>query len=165
MAHLEEKSKSLLSQTDPDDQNALIDKSQRFDSLDQVKIWAYGVGHFINDLVAACWFNFLFYYLKRVVETPASNAALLAGQICDGIATPIVGYISDKYQTRWGILIINPQGKELLGIFSDQSWWQHATSPFIRDFNHLKTEEQSMLTTRYFQVCSMSDGQHCKSVT
>jgi Na+/melibiose symporter-like transporter len=56
----------------------------------------------MNDLAGACWFNYLFYYLKRVVETPASNAALLAGQICDGIATPLVGYFSDKYDTRWG---------------------------------------------------------------
>ncbi len=92
----------MLSQDDMETKRALLEKSQRFDSLDSIMIWAYGVGHFINDLVAACWFNFLFYYLKRVVETPASNAALLSGQLCDGIATPIVGYISDKYNTRWG---------------------------------------------------------------
>jgi Na+/melibiose symporter-like transporter len=40
--------------------------------------------------------------LKRIVNTQAATAALLAGQICDGIATPIVGYISDRYNTRWG---------------------------------------------------------------
>ena len=62
----------------------------------------YGVGHFINDLVAACWFNYLFFFLKRVVKTPAASAALLSGQICDGIATPVVGYLSDKFKTRLG---------------------------------------------------------------
>lgn len=62
----------------------------------------YGVGHFINDLVAACWFNYLFFFLKRVVQTPAAAYAILGGQLADGIATPIVGYLSDKYSTRFG---------------------------------------------------------------
>lgn len=62
----------------------------------------YGVGHFINDLVAACWFNYLFFFLKRVVQTPAATYAILGGQLADGLATPIVGYLSDKYSTRFG---------------------------------------------------------------
>lgn len=78
-------------------------KDNRFDGLDNMKILGYGVGHFINDLVAACWFNFLFFYLKRIVQTPAAASALLAGQIADGVATPIVGYLSDRYKTRYGI--------------------------------------------------------------
>ncbi len=65
-------------------------------------IWGYGVGHFINDLVAACWFNYLFFYLQRIVKTDAASAAMLAGQIADGVATPVVGYFSDKFTTRWG---------------------------------------------------------------
>ena len=60
------------------------------------------MGHFINDLVAACWFNYLFYFLKKVVNTPAAASALLAGQICDGIATPIVGVLSDRFNTSIG---------------------------------------------------------------
>lgn len=78
------------------------DKENRFDGLDNMKILGYGVGHFINDLVAACWFNFLFFYLKRIVQTQAAASALLAGQIADGIATPIVGYLSDRYKTKFG---------------------------------------------------------------
>ncbi len=74
----------------------------RYDGLEKQHIWAYGVGHFINDLVAACWFNYLFFYLKKVVVTDAAASALLAGQICDGIATPIVGLLSDKTNTRIG---------------------------------------------------------------
>ena len=27
---------------------------------------------------------------------------MLAGQLADGIATPTVGYLSDKFTTRWG---------------------------------------------------------------
>jgi Na+/melibiose symporter-like transporter len=76
--------------------------TSRFDGLTKLNVWAYGVGHFINDLVAACWFNYLFFFLKRVVITPAASAAMLSGQICDGIATPIVGMLSDKFNTPIG---------------------------------------------------------------
>jgi len=40
--------------------------------------------------------------LKRVVKTPAAPSALLAGQIADGIATPLVGYFSDRTKTKFG---------------------------------------------------------------
>ena len=33
----------------------------------------------------------------------AAPSALLAGQIADGIATPIVGYLSDRTKTKYGI--------------------------------------------------------------
>jgi Na+/melibiose symporter-like transporter len=36
------------------------------------------------------------------VKTEAASSALLAGQICDGIATPIVGMLSDRYHTSIG---------------------------------------------------------------
>lgn len=96
--------RSIVTEESILDNETLLESQHRFDALTKIQIWAYGVGHFINDMVAACWFNFLFYYLKRIVKTEAATAALLAGQICDGLATPIVGYISDKYNTRWGKL-------------------------------------------------------------
>jgi Na+/melibiose symporter-like transporter len=52
--------------------------------------------------VAACWFNYLLYFLNKVVVTEAAPAALLSGQICDGLATPVVGMLSDKFNTRIG---------------------------------------------------------------
>ena len=95
---------SVLSQGDVNENLLDVrDKENRFDGLDQKKIFGYGVGHFINDLVAACWFNYLLFFLKHVVKTPAAPAALLAGQIADGVATPIVGYLSDRFKTKWGI--------------------------------------------------------------
>lgn len=63
------------------------------------------MGHLINDLTAACWFNFLLFFLKTVVKTSAASTALLVGQLCDGIATPFVGYLSDRNQSKFGILI------------------------------------------------------------
>jgi Na+/melibiose symporter-like transporter len=72
-----------------------------------MKIWAYGVGHFFNDLAGACWFNFLFFYLKRVVQTPAATTMFFVGQIVDGFATPTIGYFSDKFNTKYGKIYIN----------------------------------------------------------
>jgi Na+/melibiose symporter-like transporter len=74
----------------------------RLDGLDSKKFMAFGIGHLINDVTAACWFNFLFYFLKTVVRTSAASYALLVGQVCDGVFTPVVGYLSDKFVTRWG---------------------------------------------------------------
>lgn len=72
------------------------------DKLKRIHFWAYGVGHFINDLVVACWFNFLLYFLKRVAETPVASYVLLIGQVTDGLTTPLVGFFSDKCETRFG---------------------------------------------------------------
>jgi len=52
--------------------------------------------------VVACWFNFLLFFLKRVAETPSAPYVLLIGQITDGLTTPLVGFFSDKYETRFG---------------------------------------------------------------
>ena len=98
---------SLLSQEvanpSPEVQAESVDDVDlRFDGLNKTHFWAYGVGHFVNDLVAAVWFNYLFYYLKKVVVTEAASAAILAGQIVDGLATPTVGLLSDKTKTRFG---------------------------------------------------------------
>jgi len=60
------------------------------------------VGHLLNDLTAACWFNYLLFYLQTVVKTSAAPIALLSGQFFDGITTPIAGYYSDKYDTKYG---------------------------------------------------------------
>lgn len=73
-----------------------------FDGLGNQQIWAYGVGHFINDLAATCWFNYLLYFLKEIVKTPAASLAILAGQIADGLATPLVGWLSDRTKTKFG---------------------------------------------------------------
>ncbi len=42
---------------------------------------------------------------------------MLAGQICDGIATPIVGYLSDKFNSKYGKKIYLFKVKELLGMY------------------------------------------------
>ena len=67
-----------------------------FDALSPHHYYTYGLGHFMNDLGGAIYFNYLLYFLKRVVLTPSAPLAFLVGQIVDGIATPLVGYFSDR---------------------------------------------------------------------
>ena len=81
----------------------LTDQIQR-DGLSKIHFAAYAVGHFNNDLCAACWFTYVLYYVKDVVKLPdyISGFVILSGQIADGIATPIVGFLSDKTETKIG---------------------------------------------------------------
>ncbi|EGR32497.1 major facilitator superfamily protein, putative [Ichthyophthirius multifiliis] len=79
-----------------------IVKSYKYDSLKQHQIWAYATGHFFNDLCAACWFNYLILYLTQVLEFKEASYSILSGQLFDAIATPLVGYFSDKTNTFMG---------------------------------------------------------------
>ena len=74
------------------------------DGINTKELYGYSVGHFANDLCASMWFIYLSYYLLYVVglSENVSGLCLLSGQITDGITTPIVGYLSDKVQCKWG---------------------------------------------------------------
>jgi len=65
---------------------------------------SYGVGHVLNDLVASCWFSYFLVFLRTVLLFPAAEAGflLLIGQISDGLATPVVGILSDKTRSKFG---------------------------------------------------------------
>ncbi len=74
------------------------------DDLTKINIYAYGVGHVLNDITASCWFYFLLYFLTEILKISNEKAGLvmLSGQIADGIATPLVGLLSDKTETKCG---------------------------------------------------------------
>jgi len=57
-----ENSESLLSPVNRTE----LDKVQ-LDTLTKTEIIGYSLGHFQNDLCAACWFNYLLYFMKNVV--------------------------------------------------------------------------------------------------
>ncbi|XP_018902122.2 major facilitator superfamily domain-containing protein 12 isoform X2 [Bemisia tabaci] len=59
---------------------------------------AFAQGHVFNDMCAAMWFNYLLVYLTFVVEFRPSivGAAILIGQLVDGIVCPFIGFLSDK---------------------------------------------------------------------
>jgi Na+/melibiose symporter-like transporter len=65
--------------------------------LSRVTVVCYSVGHFLNDATASCWFSYLLYYLEsaQMLNGVESGIVLFSGQLCDAIATPLVGYFSD----------------------------------------------------------------------
>ena len=68
------------------------------------QIAAYSVGHFNNDLCASMWFIYLSWYISTVVgaSDTITASAMLSGQIADGVTTPLVGFFSDKCNTKIG---------------------------------------------------------------
>jgi Na+/melibiose symporter-like transporter len=76
----------------------------RGDDLKRINLFSYGIGHFQNDLAASCWFFFLSYYLTDIINIDPYQAGyiMLAGQISDAIATPLVGICSDRTNSSIG---------------------------------------------------------------
>ena len=51
----------------------------RFDALSSKHEYAYGVGHFLNDLTATGWMNFLLIYLSGINPITSESASSYAG--------------------------------------------------------------------------------------
>ncbi|CAL4068090.1 unnamed protein product, partial [Meganyctiphanes norvegica] len=65
---------------------------------------AYGLGHFYNDLCAAMWFTYLLIFYDKALQFSGvtAGAVMLAGQLADGVATPLVGILCDmKFNNRF----------------------------------------------------------------
>ncbi|XP_071086621.1 major facilitator superfamily domain-containing protein 12-like isoform X1 [Haliotis cracherodii] len=59
---------------------------------------SYGVGHVLNDLTASMWFSYLLIYLHQVknFNNKLAGDLMLIGQVSDAMATPFIGYESDR---------------------------------------------------------------------
>ena len=66
---------------------------------------------------------YLIFYLNRVVKTSAAPYVFLIGQVADGLCTPTIAILSDKFSTRIGYLYFI-QEKEYLGTLRDLYWYQ-----------------------------------------
>ena len=87
------------------------------DKLQNKHFWGFAVGHFHNDITVTAWANLLVFFLTRVVKTSCSSSVFLIGQITDGVTTPVVGFLSDKCNTRIGTTTYM-QAKGFLGTYS-----------------------------------------------
>lgn len=67
----------------------------------------FGLGHIYNDLCAGVWFSYLLLFMKGALGMAGTEAGgmMMLGQVGDALATPVVGYLIDKYGTkqRWHI--------------------------------------------------------------
>ena len=63
----------------------------------------YGAGHILNDMCEAMWFTYLLLFFHNVILLSNFNAGMLVlvGQIVDGIATFLVGVLSDQEHDIW----------------------------------------------------------------
>lgn len=62
----------------------------------------YGFGHIFNDLCAGVWFSYLLLFMKGALKMPGKEAGfmMMLGQVGDALATPVVGYLVDKFGTK-----------------------------------------------------------------
>jgi len=81
-----------------------LGKSPKGKELPKKIVFCYGVGHFLNDMTSACWFNYLLVFLVQVVGHSPTQAGLvlLSGQVADAISTPIIGHLSDRTNLPFG---------------------------------------------------------------
>ena len=68
------------------------------EKMNRATKYGYGTGHIMNDMCASLWFTYLLLYYEKVINLGAVYAGiiLLVGQIADGIATIVVGILSDR---------------------------------------------------------------------
>ena len=82
----------------------LLSQNERPDGLTTFKKWVFGTGHLMNDLCGATWFNYLLYFLVKVqgVSRITAGTVMLVGQVADALATPLVGLLSDRWNSPIG---------------------------------------------------------------
>ncbi|VDP45706.1 unnamed protein product [Schistosoma curassoni] len=63
---------------------------------------SYAVGHVLNDLCASVWFTYTLVFFKFGIGIPTSMAGLiiLVGQLVDGLMTPVIGLLSDRFSSQ-----------------------------------------------------------------
>lgn len=88
--------------------NTNEDMSQFKSSLNFFEKVGYGLGHVYNDLSAGVWFSYTLLFMQGALKmsSPIAGTLVMVGQVGDAIATPIAGYIADKYWTKrnWHII-------------------------------------------------------------
>jgi len=61
----------------------------------------YSVGHVYNDLTVSIWFSYTLLYFKFQFDDSLAGALILIGQVADAVASPFVGFESDKNPNIW----------------------------------------------------------------
>ncbi|GJP43464.1 hypothetical protein CLOM_g2923 [Closterium sp. NIES-68] len=67
-------------------------------ALPRWQVLAYGTGHMLNDITAACWFTYLLIYLSDIGLSPQqAGVVMLSGQFADAAATLVAGELIDRF--------------------------------------------------------------------
>lgn len=81
------------------------DQSNLDDETSTLSPWSkygFAVGHIYNDMCACLWFSYCLLFLQEILQLGRIEAGglILFGQVVDACATPIVGYLLDKFATK-----------------------------------------------------------------
>lgn len=99
---------SLLSQTAHSSTTIQSTTDQMLSTLSIGTKIGFGLGHIYNDLCAGIWFSYTLLFMQGALTMPGTEAGglMMLGQVGDAIATPIFGYLIDKFGTKqkWHIL-------------------------------------------------------------
>ncbi|KAJ6219495.1 hypothetical protein RDWZM_005307 [Blomia tropicalis] len=61
----------------------------------------YSLGHIYNDLTVSIWFSYTLLFFQYRFTGSLGGTLILLGQVADAIASPFVGYESDKSANMW----------------------------------------------------------------
>lgn len=99
---------NLIARTDTDvnvsssTTDANSEAEQMRSTLPSMTKIGFGLGHVYNDLCAGVWFSYTLLFLQGALLVPGTEAGalMMLGQVGDAIATPIVGFLADRYGTK-----------------------------------------------------------------
>jgi glycoside/pentoside/hexuronide:cation symporter, GPH family len=89
-------------------------------------LWSYGLGDAGTGMSASLIGFYLFVFYTSAAGLPPwmAGLVLMAGRLWDGINDPVVGWLSDKTNSRWGPRLPWILGSALpLGICMAAMWW------------------------------------------
>jgi len=89
-------------------------------------LWAYGLGDAGTGMSASLIGFYLFVFYTSAAGLPPwmAGMVLMVGRLWDGINDPLVGWLSDKTNTRWGPRLPWILGAAVpLGITMAAMWW------------------------------------------
>jgi len=89
-------------------------------------LWAYGLGDAGTGMSASLIGFYLFVFYTSAAGLPPwmAGLVLMAGRFWDGINDPVVGWLSDKTNSRWGPRLPWILGAAVpLGITMAAMWW------------------------------------------
>lgn len=75
---------------------------QTISSMSAMDKLGFGLGHIYNDLCAGVWFSYTLLFMQGalLLPGPEAGALMMLGQVGDALATPVVGYLADKFGTK-----------------------------------------------------------------
>jgi len=98
-------------------------------------LWAYGLGDAGTGMSASLIGFYLFVFYTSAAGLPPwmAGMVLMVGRLWDGINDPLVGWLSDKTNSRWGPRLPWILGAAVpLGIGMAAMWWVPPGGPWLK---------------------------------